>query len=739
MSGDDAHLRQLDADAAGTQEEKDAIEKGSVDSASVDEDAADDASPEPCCDDAWRAARGAFKRVLALYPRGRYSADARGWSAYLLLRAGDRARALAEYYRLLGDEHDRNTRVEAAFSLTFVRHHASDDEMRRVEAELEDEPAAALAYAYHNVYNYSVNPGCQLRYDYPDDESEAKRFEEQRTTLQREELKHVVAFASRAMRRYPGASISGGFSVRVAGANLELGENRLAAEQASRALSSNVMGEERARALWVKGVAQHRLRDYAGARLTLNTLLKENPQGEFTEGARRRLAMVAEDLGDINGALEQYLSLEYNVDVAYLIDVLMTPHQLEDFINRHPDIERRDELLYALGIRYKRARLWNAARQAFSRVRTTQAQNQFGYNAPAPECNQSSGSNYNCFEQKEIDTGPGVTSRLLLNELRTIDELERLEREAESAEDDEARAESLYQLASYQYQSSRLLFYNGVAWKSERHWNLSTLESNNMYRAPGEPETLWRYMQEHETIARALVIYLDVARRFPRTRAARDSLYTAAVCHERLANYNEYWRSMYAAGMHAGDRLVTYADVKAAYPDYQLPRGTYAWEPATRTVNGGPGWAAPPKPKARLSWRERLKLYVEKLRGWLGNFWQEHARRWLYLGLTIFSALFASYFAARTRKLLRVHSGRQRIEPKQKLLLIRRRWLAAHRAGQLRYTLHDEARALLRRASHQSLKLALHPRGRLILLLNLLSHGLLIALLAAAVRAFVFR
>lgn len=699
---------------------------------SADSPAQREDGPPPlveCCDEAWRAARAAFQRLLGEFPRGRFSTDARGWLAYLLLRANDRAGALVEYYRLLGDQQDQSARVEAAFSLTLVRHHATDDEMRRVEKELADEPAPALAYAYHNIYNYATNPGCQFEDYYSDNEWEAKAQATRVSALQRAELAHVAAFASGLMQRYPRAEVGGSFSVRLAGANLELGENQLAAEQARRALALKVRGAERARALWIAGVAAHRLRDYTSARRTLSTLVAENPQGELTEGARRLLAMVAEDAGDIDAALEQYLSLKYETDVAYFVDVLMTTAQLENFIERHTDIAQRDELLYALGVRYMRARLWNDARRTLARVRTTSEQSgRFNY---ASESNpgQPSDSNYRRLDPKESDTGPGVSARLLLSDIRTIDDMERLEREVALAEGDEAKAEALYQLASYQYQSSTLLFYNPLAWKLGRYWNLSQLEANGRYRATGEAETLWRYMQEHEPIARALVIYLHVVRSFPQTRAARDALYTAAVCHERLSNYNEYWRAMYAAGQHAGDRMVTYRDVRIAYPDYQLPRATYAWEPSTRTVSGGPGWAAPPKPQPRLTRRQRLKQYVERFWEWLGVFWKEKALRWLVAGLAIVSALFASSFAASARKLLRAHMGRRRIRRRHL-----RRWLRAYRAGQLTHTLSDEAQALAQLIAHQALRLALHPRGRSVLALNLLAHGLLFALLVAIVR-----
>src|SRR6185295_13685538 len=110
-------------------------------------------------DDAWHAAFTGFKRITTEYPRGRYFNDARGWIAYLLLRKGDRAAALVEYYRLLSDPNDQNARIEAASSLAMVRHHATDEEMARVEEQLADEPQVALTYAYHSIFNYSVDPG----------------------------------------------------------------------------------------------------------------------------------------------------------------------------------------------------------------------------------------------------------------------------------------------------------------------------------------------------------------------------------------------------------------------------------------------------------------------------------------------------------------------------------------------------------------------------------------------------
>lgn len=730
-SGDEAHLRADDS-------RKKAVEAGNY--STMTGGPGDEITPAAadtlaaCCDDAWHDALKAFNLFLDKYPHGRYANDARGWIAYLLLRGNDRAGALVNYYRLLGDEEDRNAQLEAAFSLTLVRHHATDDEMKRVEAKLADEPRAALAYAYHEIYNYLINPGCQLIYDWPDNDWEAELQENKLRAYEHAGLERVAAFSTRLMRRNPKAGFGGSFALRVAGANLELGENRAALEQSRRALSLGVKKEERSRALWVKGVAEHRLRDYGSAQRTLSMLVAENPQGELTTGARRLLAMVAEDKGDLDAALEQYLALKYDTDVAYFIDVLLTPEQLAGFIERRPDFEKRDEFLYALGIRYMRLRRWDEARAVFARVRTTGKNGDRYSYVSNTGCYQPQGFEYRCFDPKDTDTGPGVTGRLLLSDIRTIDDLQRLERAAQEAQGDEAKAEALYQEASYLFQSSTLLFHNPIAWGVGRHYELAYLQSENRFRAPGEAENMWRDMQEHEPVARALVIYLEVVRRYPQTRAARDALYTAAVCHERLSNYNEYWSNAYRRGQHAGDRMVTYADVKAAYPNYQLPRSTYLWEPVTRTVKGGPGWAVPPKPKPRLTFRERLKLHVGIFRGWIKSFWEEQARRWVTIALAFLSAFFASYLAGRARKLLR-----QQLAPSRPVATTRRRrrlfrWLTAHRRGKLMGLVREESKLSLRRTRRRLLRLMLTARGRNVLALNLSAHALLLLLLIVMVQ-----
>lgn len=712
-----------------------------------------------CRDESWRDAHTGLLRLMREYPRGRYAEDARGWLAYLDLRVGDTAGALIEYYRLLSNAGDAQSQASVLTSLRLTLALANDADMERVEAVLAAEPTVALTYAYHNIYNYTFsyylpidkvneeNPYSYYKDKYGDKEHEEyQRWEDNkekslRANKEKRELERIAAFATRMMRRYPNANAGGAFTLRVAQADLELDDNKAALHLAQRALALNVQHNERAAALWVEGVAEYRLRDYAAARRTLNLLASEFPHGDLTEGARRLIAMAAEDAGDISGALEQYLALNYDTDVAYFIDVLMTPEQLAAFIETNPRADNQDELLYALGVRYLRDGRYTEARATFARVRTTQESSDtarfYERRYKSPDNGEFDPkyqflNDYND-ETDELIHHHGILAQWVLRDIKTADDLQLLERRAEIAVGDEAKAEALYQFASYLYEGSHLVFYNPAAWQGGRGATIVNYDESH-YRAPNEAQTLWAYMQRHESLSRALVIYLDVAQRFPNTRAARDALYTAAVCHERLATYNDYWRGIYNTNLYAGDRMVTYDDVRRIYPHYQLPRGTIGWEPSTRTVGGGLGWAAPPKPKPRLTWRARLKQKLLDIYQRALNFWKERGRRWSKIGLLLVCMPFALRFSKRTRSLVREQLARPRMRLKIETREENYRLLLSSQTLPVNREVRDRVRASLRDALQQMAYLLFDARGLRTLALAVASHGLLIALLFTLLR-----
>lgn len=514
-------------------------------------------------------------------------------------------------------------------------------------------------------------------------------------------------------------------------------------------------GEIRAEALWVAGVAEFRLRQYSSARQALTTLVAENPDNRYTEGARRQLAMLAEDTGDIDGALDQYIALDYRYDIAYFIDVLMTPQQLAAFIEKRPSLAHRDELSYALGVRYLRDRHWNEARSVFARLKTLGRQVDDDYLSKRDE-DRGSYEDRQLEWPKERDFDPnirGIRLGWIDQDVRTANDLERLERQVETAEGDEARAEALYQVASYQFERS-LLFYNPLEWRGQRHYLLVDLDERGAFRRPNESQMLFDHMQKHDMAANSLPIFLEVARRFPNTRAARDALFTAAVCHERLAEYNGYWREIYSDDGHAGDRMVTYRDVRAAYTKYKFPRGTLGWEPATRTVNGGPGWDKPLKPKPRPSrWAraaqlanswvsESFKLLNRALtdleyllkQGWLAIVaavgWVSH---WLWILAMICWLWFLWRRAGEARTLMEEALAQCESRPIEERgnshLAVSNNVVSATLDKYLGHDLRDRWLESGRELTHKLRQVAEQRRGRALIALYAATHGLFAVLL----------
>lgn len=732
-----------------------------------------------CRDEGWVRARKNFTQLLADYPRGRYAPDACGWLSYLDYRVGDTAGALAGYYRLLADDSNPSARDKAALSLRLMRYRAGKADLDALERDLEDEPEAALAYAYHSVYNYAA--GSDLHVPLEDEEDEdcppgqyqgecerrhAQRSSALRASAERAELRRAADFASRMVARYPGARAGGAFLVRLAGAQLELGQPKPALEAARRALASGVSGEERARALWAKGLAEYYLEDYAAARRSLARVVAGSPRSELARRAGELAAVAAEDAGDLEGALEQYLLIGYDPDVAYFVDVLLTPDQLASFVARHAATPRRDELLYALGLRFMRAGRYPEARAAFSRVHTAAdsyylSSEHFGYSAYSESGPGHSKMNFRhgfWVDYEEPDTAPfegeeggavrerdtRVYADWLMRDMQTLSDLERLQDDVDRALGEEERAEALYRLASYFYEGE-LLFYNPAAWRGGRATMLGSLDESS-YRAPAEAQKVWDYVQEHEGVARALSLYLEVVRLYPRTRAARDSLYTAVLCHQRLSNFNGYWRTMYdSRGLHAGQRLVTLADVRREYPQHKLPAAG-EWEPSTRTVSGRPAWPAPPKPR-QLNGVERARLKLKRAELRVGQAWElfgevyeGRVRRWTVAALrwsvVALVALFVLGLFRRTRRarrfLYRQLVRHLRRPPAPRPVYAPTSTYAAHHA----HAPLAGLRAGVARTAGGLLRLALHERGRVALALNLFTHGLLTVLLWAVLWAF---
>jgi outer membrane protein assembly factor BamD (BamD/ComL family) len=545
------------------------------------------------------------------YPKGRYVDDARGWVAYLHRRGGQRAEALAEYYKMLGHPTSWRVRLEAKQSLQMLGHHYDDETLERVEQLLAGDVNGAMAYAYHRIYNHAVDFTYQEVYTwrFSDEDGSGRHKEIERVDklrgLGNHELERVAKFATEMIERHPKAAYSSGFMLRLAEAELESANFEQSERFATKALALGIQGDLRAQALWVKGSSEHKLKRLMAAEKTFAELVAKFPDSKYVEGARRLLAMIAEDRGDLESALEIYFALNYKTDVAYFLDVLFPTERLAKFIESHRSHREYNRMLYGLGLRYMREKRWTDARAVLNNVQTEKGVDYY-LNSPVE-------ATWHFAKEPEYEDEKltMIKSSWVLQDLKTIDTLEHYEKAVEIADAD-AKPEAMYQLASAYYEADDLAFYNPAAWRGTRVGAISQVQFSDHERAANESQTILEHMRAHDPMAHAIPIYEEIVARFPDTKVARDAMYSIAVAHERLANRNRTWSAAYLRGLFPGPRKITYAEVRRTYPNYQLPRGTDGWQPSTRTVNGGPGWAAPPKPLPRETKEQRIKRLLRE-------------------------------------------------------------------------------------------------------------------------------
>ena len=90
-------------------------------------------------------------------------------------------------------------------------------------------------------------------------------------------------------------------------------------------------------------------------------------------------------------------------------------------------------------------------------------------------------------------------------------------------------------------------------------------------------------------------------------------MFSEGIAQERLADLNPYWREIYSRGLFVGPKIVKVKDIARTYPDFKWPISRLGWQASTRTVNGGPAWAPPPKPLPKLTLTQRIQHKLEKI------------------------------------------------------------------------------------------------------------------------------
>lgn len=393
-----------------------------------------------------RAADAAMSRLLRDYPRSRFAWSARGERGrieFLRKRLGN---AVAQYERQYREAENIGQRRRALESILLC------EQVRGRQDAVTETYLRLLPWVPNRQYVVErlLSVTSKLR------AAEARRLGER---LRRDPklltaylefrgdftkpTKDLYAFASA-----PG--IEGIGLARLANNALHLRDAARARRFAGRALQKPDGDDSRPMATFVLATLDRRAGRNGAARAKYASILARWPKSYLVGGARENLAILQERRGDLAAALDQYLALGYQDDIAYMIDVRMTSRQLESYLRTRPRGPRRSTLIYTLGMRYLREAKWDSAETTLRRLTTHQ--------------------------RRTLTNHPWIDHKSGLQDpLSTVRALRRLDGAFDKARGRKAKAAALYAMGDYYYRHRQLLLYSppGLAGRAVgRLWNV---------------------------------------------------------------------------------------------------------------------------------------------------------------------------------------------------------------------------------------------------------------------------
>ncbi|MGV3614949.1 MAG: tetratricopeptide repeat protein [Fimbriimonas sp.] len=425
--------------------------------------------------------------LLKEFPNTRFRKSAEGWRTRADFLAGRRVEALTAYLRDLAATRDSDTQVSLLSSIRKVIESLTPDEAKALRATIIAQPDLLQPYLDYRLYHTEANPA---------------------------QLTALVSFANEVLAKKPSAPLSSGVEARLAEIAYLQGDAKRAREYAERSLREP-KGERADLAVFVHAAALHKLglQDQALAALAdYETRFKDS---YLVRPALEQRAVIHERAEHWEEAIEDFRALNYERDIAYLIDVRLDPGQVEAYANKKGDALAR----LSAGYRRLRTNDFAAAIKWFSSV-------------PDAERRKLAhvGSRDYAWLQPENAKSP---LDQIPDPLTTARDLSKLQADKS--------AKGLYTLASYYYGRRNLLLYNAPLWEGGRGglgwaWN-------EKIATPQDEAARRRHHFEHECLWRARVICLELAKRYPKDPYAARAVYRAATATRRLASFNPWWRS----------------------------------------------------------------------------------------------------------------------------------------------------------------------------------------------------
>ncbi len=499
--------------------------------------------------------RQAMATLASQFPHSRFLSHIEGWRGQIETFSNNYAQALQHYRRQL------------AIALTVDEKKKALDSIALCEEELSHRFNAAIA----RLQIYGVSPERYLRMQgatslgltlenfsgvdarrfwnrIADDPRLLSIYLDYRVEIGHPTVEILSLFKNRGQKAMHSA-YRGHFLARLAQASYRLKRYDQAAAFASRSLRSHPAASDQAMDHYLLGSVAKKSGNYAQAQVRYERILRRFPQDYLCGGARENLALLYERKGRMGDALDLYRKLKYDFDVAYLLDVRMTPSQVAAYVSSHRRDPQASLLRYSLGMRYLRADRFVEGERVFASMSEKQR--------------RSLDEIYYRVDRDRSDPPDRIQ-----DPLKTCRDLRHLYRVYQRAVGNESKAEALTQIADYYYDKRDLLLYNPALWHQCREVTMA-FSWNPLVASRQDDLALRKHHWDHECLARTYVLCEKIRTRFPKSSVRFRVAYREACAAEHLSNFNEYWR-WEAHRSHLIDRSVELMKVAMRSPDKEL-------------------------------------------------------------------------------------------------------------------------------------------------------------------------
>lgn len=460
-------------------------------------------------------ARRALHALRTRWPNSRFTPAALGWEGRIHYRNRDYPEALRWYLCEMNAARTDDARVRAMASVKFALARLDADGAKRFSGLLRSDSTLLDPYLEYRLFHTEPNSAS---------------------------LRALAAIAR-------GARLSPRVDERLAEIALLRGRPAEAEAHARRALTSG----SRPGALYTLASALQKRGKLATSRATYRTLIRAFPADFRIPAARENVALVSERMGDPSSTLDEYFALDYRRDVAWLVDVRMSPKAVEAYLQERPDHPQKALLAYSIGVRHLRAERYRDALRWLQSIPKTERIRLAGIDP-------KNAADYAWYADRNRDR--------LQDPIQTARDLQRLTQAAKGKRG-RAWAKAQLALADYFYQRRNLLLYNPAVWEGSRAWNL--MQPNPKVTTAEDQRAIRDHIYEHECVMRAKVLCQGVAKRVPGTPEAARALYRVATASRRLAEFNGWWRGE-AGKVQWRDAVRAMEQVAKDYPSSPLAK-----------------------------------------------------------------------------------------------------------------------------------------------------------------------